>query len=122
MTNVELTEDGKFNCPICGKTLWDGENPADDLACEHLKMAFSDAVGEFYFLVDGMERTQIEVMQAYGADDYDGNIEEILELAAKKNGCSIYAITTSGMACGPVSNTDYLFIKKEAKKTKGGKK
>jgi len=112
MENVELTEDGKFNCPVCGKTLFDSENPVETITCPHLQMLFTSLAGVFCFVAPGMRRVAKQIERKIAREEFDGDMEALLEWVAGEHEHTVYAITTSGMACGPVSNTDYYVISK----------
>jgi len=124
---VDENEDGSitFNCPVCNAKLFDFENPDEVCACKHVKLYYTDALNdEFVHVGNGMEEVADNIIAKY-VEDFDEGIEVHMEKLVKKNkNYEIFTVTTSGMACGPCSNTDYILIdltdmpKKKEKKEK----
>lgn len=127
-TENEETGMDVYKCPICDQVICNGEESLDVLACEHILMIYSDMVGSTCYTHPDMVKVEKEFDKKM-EDNYDRdedliNFTDLMEEYAKLNSHEIYTITTSGMCCGPCSNTDYIMIGKikKVKKTKKGKK
>ena len=102
-----------FDCPVCGASILKEDEPFDDEnLCEHVKLLFADVVGDFVFVDDEYEDMVDEMKQKI--DEGEEDIEELLVQyisSDKGKGHTLAMLTSHGMACGPVSNTDYILIR-----------
>lgn len=97
-------EPPKLFCPACG-TLVDDEN---EHYCEHVEFIFIPETDDFHYESDGFKEISEVFRNAIdnAEEDSDESLvtmhEKLLEL--DDQGASfIMDVTTSGMACGPVS-------------------
>lgn len=111
---VEVADHLAFNCPVCGQSVFDEEIGFDSPRCPHIKMMFTDAVCDFFFVADGMADIVQEVLKSIETaqdEDNDETIDSIMFACAEKYGMKVYGWTQNGQACGPCEINDYFFIK-----------
>lgn len=112
MHQIEENENGEliFNCPKCGSTIFHPEEPIEP--CKHCVMVYSDICGEFTH-TDTKPIEKLEKKINKELKDGDKNASEMMEefTDASKGKYELYSVTQSGIACGPVSFTDYFIIK-----------
>lgn len=122
MKHIEENEDGQlvFKCPVCGDVVSDGEGEVNP--CQHVVMIYSDCCGGFTHVDKWMEKLQKKIEKAW-AEEMESPFELMEKFAdASKGQYEIYEATLSGMACGPVSFTDYYMVEVGKKKSKKSKK
>jgi Mor family transcriptional regulator len=110
MEELEIVTEAVVKCPICNRIIFDNETPSDELACEHVRLIYSSMAGEIFYTAKGMKGLAKKIEKGIAADEDGANLESTLERNAILAGYKLYTITTSGLACGPVSNTDYYII------------
>ena len=91
-----------FHCPSCGEVILSTEDLLEQPVCPHVKFVYFYASGEF-------EYADAEIKKALDGfdDDEDGDEDSFTHLAKKikSKTAVVFSITTSGMACGPTSDT-----------------
>lgn len=107
MKELEVVTREVVECPICHQVIFDGKTDTADLACSHVRLIFSDIAGVVFYIGKGMKNVAKKIDRLLEMEE---EIEGAMEQAAKKIGGGVYTHTTSGMACGPVSNTDFYII------------
>ena len=112
IVNLEPKDFSNFYCPVCGRHLI-GEDCIDD-PCEHVLFIFVDSIGEFTHYDDSLREPVEKWIQ--DDDEFADKIEEDgkgiidhLQQLVPETAVTI-SITTSGMACGPTWNTDFICI------------
>jgi hypothetical protein len=109
MQNIEI--DWPFNaeppeifCPICSAPILKNGEELNDF-CDHVEFVYLDEIGDFLFASKSIAQA-VEDAREKAENDNDDDFEVIEFLDARSNpaGFSL-ALTTSGMACGPVSST-----------------
>lgn len=90
-----------FYCPVCGTAAVTEDGPNDEW-CSHIKFLYVE--GEFSFNDKGYENLLTDEDFEESEDD---DIDIVERLMQKVNSDSALALnlTTTGMACGPVSMT-----------------
>ena len=108
----EMEEDNKVICPVCNRVVTDFDEGIHN-PCEHVFLMYTDALnGEFIHTGKGASKVELELLKKYGESDGDMDLSELMEeFANASDKHTILTLTTSGMACGPVSNTDYIMFK-----------
>ena len=105
---IDLQPDNfeEFYCPVCGKQIIGID--VIERACPHTLFIYASAAGDFVELRDDIEKEA----QAYFDDDQEeACIDEYLStMLCLPENTVIFSITTSGLGCGPVSNTDIIGI------------
>ena len=98
---LELTLDvfEELYCPVCGKQVF----PMDKI-CEHVLFIYSHSLGE---CVHGEETWGKKIESMLDTTECI-TVEELFENFETPDTSFILTITTSGMGCGPCSNTDYI--------------
>ena len=100
-------------CPACGKQTVDPEDGLVEPPCPHLEFLYLTEIDEFEYIKENVKDLLEKERQAGDAEE-DGKEEERDEMSdyeLLKNHMSrdstfvIFELTTSGMACGPVSST-----------------
>ncbi len=111
IVNLYLENFENFHCPVCGKHLVGYESTED--YCEHVLFIFVDAIGEFVHVHESMQ----EYADVWHDDEEWDEMEEqdigIMDLMEKhmpEKTSVLFEIETRGMACGPVTNMDYIGI------------
>ena len=90
---------GHFYCPACGAEVMGEEGFA---SCPHLLFTYLDLVGEFEAVAPDLA----DLVQAVRSEE-DRDEDPVDALLGHLDSKSIlaFSLTTSGMACGPVSAT-----------------
>lgn len=89
-----------LHCPACGAVAMDEAHFAET-PCKHLIFAFLDEVGDFSYIAPELEKLLEKLSD--DEDQVDGLCKRI-----KSKTAICLGVTTSGMACGPVSSTAWL--------------
>lgn len=107
LVSVEPAEFTGAYCPVCGKEV---VGP-DAEPCEHTLFVFVGAIGEFTHQTPAVAS---EIQRWIEDEDFVDSLEEKgwgiidhLQTIIPENAFTIQ-IMTSGMACGPASNIDYI--------------
>jgi len=108
-----MDEEDKVICPVCDHVITDFEEGISD-PCEHVMVTYVDILnGEFVHVGD--EELAEELMAQYTyleENECDQSLDEIMEAYANEHeGYEVTSLTTSGLACGPCSSTEYHLIK-----------
>lgn len=94
----------KFHCPACGAEVFTEDGEHTKKPCEHVLFSWIDQVGEFYNTADEI-RDLVE-------DDESWFCPSDEEFLTRCPGTAVlFALESSGMACGPVSLTVIHAIK-----------
>jgi len=99
----------KVKCPICGKVILDMDD-GESNPCKHIKLIYSDSCGQIVHTSDDLEKDGSDMSEKMSDLEADYDIMTLLEECAKKHNLEICEVTTSGMSCGPCSNTDYYLV------------
>ena len=106
-TMVDIDFGGEFEpffCPFCGHRIINPETiEAGSTPCQHVEFIYVDVAGEFDFVKTQLHPTVEKLM-----NDPEGDTWGILDsgnLKKMPDDMVIFGLTTSGMACGPVSST-----------------
>lgn len=100
-------------CPACGKQTVDSEDGLVERPCPHLAFLYLKEIDEFEYIKENVKALVEKERQAADAEK-DGKEEERDEMSdyellkkalSQDSAFAIFEITTSGMACGPVSST-----------------
>lgn len=89
----------EFYCPVCGKAVTTENGPSDDI-CGHVKFLYVDEVGEFEFIDSNYE----SLLKEFDYESDDDQIEFLMK-KVKSESAIAFNLTTSGIACGPVSSS-----------------
>lgn len=100
-------------CPACGKQTVDWEDGLVEPHCPHLKFLYLTQIDDFEFIKEDVKDLLDEKRRALDAskDDTDEDQDELSDYELLQSAVSsdptfvIFELTTSGMACGPVSST-----------------
>lgn len=76
--------------------------------CKHVLFTYLPVIGDFDYIIDGLKDTADRITNFAGEEDIDPVQAFLLTLDSKSTLC--FSITTSGIACGPVSSTVYVAI------------
>ena len=114
MTNVTNDEDYKVICPVCDHVISDFEEGKSD-PCEHVVLIYTGLLnGEFVYIGDNYNEIAdglIEIYEGQDGED-DKELDELMEEYIENNkGYEILTMTTSGLACGPCSSTEYIMVR-----------
>lgn len=125
----------KVKCPVCGKIIIKDEEYYGE--CPHVVLTYSDLANDFGYidasLIDLVDEMEEKVKKRYereeaGDDDIELeyiNIPDLMfEFTQKSdNQYELISCFSEGLACGPISNTDYILFRiTDKKKTKTPKK
>ena len=103
-----------FYCPVCGKNIVTEEGMADDW-CSHVKFLYVYEAGEFTF----NDKSYEDILSDKDYEECEEEEIEPVEMLMKKvESTSALALnlTTTGMACGPVSMTVTFGVEFDHKK------
>jgi len=107
MKTIEIDLDGSIEelfCPACGMEALEagirGWNP-----CEHLVFLTDDASGEVSYNAPGFQEKAEKFMKILSEE---GELERAAKGIQMPATAFLMAVTTHGMACGPVSSTSYI--------------
>jgi len=114
-----MSEDNVLKCPVCDHVISDFNEGISD-PCDHVILTYVDMLnGEFVYVADTDEAKEIEesIISHYEYlmdNDADESLDELMQSFVDENGDSyeVIEMTTSGLACGPVSSTEYHLIKR----------
>lgn len=112
-----MSDENILKCPVCDQVISDFEEGVSD-PCEHVMLTYVDMLnGEFVHVGNCDEAAKIEedIISKYEylmEHDADESLDELMAAYADENdGYEVIEMTTSGLACGPVSSTEYHLIK-----------
>lgn len=107
-------DESRVICPICNQVVLDYET-SENNPCEHVMLIYTDALNdEFVYESEEMTDVANEMIAEYEKRDGDDSLDILMEeYASNRADIMILEMTTSGMACGPCSNTDYIMFKLE---------
>lgn len=91
------------HCPACGAQVLKKNDAVTQPACAHVKFVYLAEIDDFDYL-DARIESQLEERRNAAPDDDLSNGEMLRGLDGPST-CFVYELTTSGMACGPVSST-----------------
>jgi len=100
-----------LHCPRTGNIVLKSDEATDQPASPYVTFVYVDEVGEFDFIRDDLrERLDAarEQLNPSDDDDYVSDLEVLLKHTFLGRVPMVYEITTSGMACGPVSFTIHI--------------
>ena len=100
-----------LHCPRTGNIVLKADEATDQPASPYVTFVYVDEVGEFDFIRDDLrERLDAarEQLDLSDDDDYVSDLDVLLRHTFLGGVPMVYEITTSGMACGPVSFTVYI--------------
>jgi hypothetical protein len=104
---VRLDQKGdpaEIYCPVCGRPVF--ENEFEETICTHVLFTYADPAGSFGFVREDLKEL------AEGAEEYSSEWDvspvDVLVLSVNRPDAFCLAVTTSGIACGPVSGTAYV--------------
>ena len=99
--DIELDEFEQFYCPVTGQKIFsfgDGIKPSPATAFVYLEGMGMEG---FEFLAEKYQKIELDDL-----DDEDTDVfEEFLKIVKDEYDLIVFSVTTSGMACGPVSST-----------------
>lgn len=109
MQQIELNlSHHDFYCPVSGKQIVGTETPFEP--SEATLFCFLDEIREFQYAEKWIEDLYNDYMEQTDNDHLEA-FDELLHAISKKHFNAIcFSITTSGMACGPVSSTVHFGI------------
>lgn len=87
-----------FYCPVCGHVVFTEEGEATEKPCEHVLFSWINLVGEYYNPAMAIQPILDDEDTMLSPWD-DAFLEQCPESAV------LFAFTSHGMACGPVSLT-----------------
>ena len=97
-------------CPACGMPIV--EEDMDSEICEHVLFMYSGLSGEFEHVSPDIEDLA-EQAKEIADEEHSDPAEELIKLLNERqqvNSVLCFSITTSGMACGPISSTECFAI------------
>lgn len=113
IVEIELDDDlTEFLCPITGKKIYDSYEGFEDSPAT--LFIYSDVCGDFVYIHPSLENQMEEINRRYEEENIDVK-EEIEKLLSGRDLIEIN-FNSSGMACGPVSNTTTVLIDADWKK------
>lgn len=99
----------EIRCPVCNEVIVDGEDFYG--FCPHVVVSYSDMAGEFIYVNDALYEIAEEMDKKLESEEYS-NMEDILiEFVDTHDEYVLLTYYSEGIACGPVSNTDYVIFK-----------
>lgn len=104
ITIQNFWESPKFHCPVCGAEVFTENGEPTDKPCEHVLFSWIDQVGDFYNAADEVNGLLEDDENWFSPSD-----EEFLSRCPDT--AVLFALESSGMACGPVSLTVIHAIK-----------
>jgi hypothetical protein len=105
---VRLDQQGdpaEIHCPVCGKPVF--ENELTDLMCSHVLFTYVDAACDFGYIKENLKKFA-EAAEEYSQEWETDPVETLMLSIAHRQDIFCLAVTTSGVACGPVSATAYV--------------
>jgi hypothetical protein len=100
---LEINEANAIFCPVCGHLIM-GEDEGDK--CKHVMFTYIDVVGEFLDVAPKYKEILRKIEEDEDVSDPFGEAVEKI----KEPGVLFLSLTTSGVACGPVSSTACVAI------------
>lgn len=99
----------EIRCPVCNEVIVDEEDFYG--FCPHVVISYSDMAGEFIYVNDALYEIADEMDKKLANEEYS-NMEDILiEFVETHDEYVLLTFYSEGIACGPVSNTDYVIFK-----------
>ena len=99
-------------CPRTGNVVIKADDAVDQPASPYVTFVYVDEVGEFDFLRDDirfrLEKARERLESSESPDAYISDLDILLEHTDLGLVPVVFEITTSGMACGPVSFTVHV--------------
>ena len=97
-------------CPRSGKLVLATEDEVEQPASPYVTFIYLEEIGEFIYLRDDLAERLEQAREALledgvDEDDLPSDMELLQERTTLGTAPVIFEITTSGMACGPVSST-----------------
>lgn len=106
-----MSEEDKVICPVCDQVITDFDEGISD-PCEHVILSYVDMLsGEFVHVGAGAEKIAEKMLVIYEEDDDADLIDQMEAYVRENDGYDVISLTTSGLACGPVSSTESHLIK-----------
>ncbi len=108
--NIELVErnkKGKVLCPVCNEAIMTEEG-TEPILCDHVEFIYLQSVDEFENISDNIKKNEKKIKKIMR----DGDWKDVVKAKLIPKNITILDFTESGMACGPVSFTTYIGIKK----------
>ena len=100
-------DSAEIYCPVCGQPVF--ENEGTSALCSHVLFTYVDLAGEFGYVNQELQEL---AEGARGYSDVWGVCPvEVLMLSIDRPDAFCLAVTTSGLACGPMSATAYVGFK-----------
>lgn len=99
---IEAELDAPLHCPVCGQNVIDQE---DDPTCPHILFTHFDGFG---YVKPSIEKLKDEAEAE--EEDSDEYLPEILIQKINIPTAACFVVSSSGMACGPVTYTNYVAI------------
>ena len=118
MQEIDLEENGNFNCPICGTTIFDYEIGEMLVPCSHILLIASSALSnEFAYYQESMKLVADDMIDKeieFYENDEEISLFDIMEDYAKKSDgkIEVYVINSQGVSCGPCGQSDYVMVQK----------
>lgn len=100
-----------LHCPRTGNVVLKADEATHQPASPYVTFVYVDEVGEFDFIREDLRErldTAREQLEQRRDDDYISDLDVLLEHTPLGRVPVVYEITTSGMACGPVSFTVHI--------------
>ncbi len=92
----------KFCCPACGQEVCSEDGEFADKPCEHVLFSWINEVGEYYNPCPEIQRMveESERTDELESCPFDEEFQQLFP-----DNAILFAFTSHGMACGPVSTT-----------------
>lgn len=103
---IEVEGFTEYLCPITGKKIYDSEDGYEESPAT--LFIYSDVVGDFTYIHPSIEKEMEEVNRRFEEENMD--LREGVEELLKDRNLIELNFNSSGMACGPVSDTTTVLI------------
>lgn len=103
---IEVEDITEYLCPITGKKIFDSEEGYEESLAT--LFIYSDAVGDFTYIHPSIEKDMEEINRRFEEENID--LKEEIENLLKDRNLIELNFNSSGMACGPVSDTTTVLI------------
>jgi hypothetical protein len=110
-TIIKVNE-GDITCPTCGKTIADDDGPSSQPSCDHVRFFYVNGDGFEYIDPELQKELNAEEAAAKERDDLFDTWDALRAHAGPDS--IILEQTQRGMACGPMSFTIWVGIRKSA--------